>query len=261
MTNARVPSICRKSSAEYPRGVHSSGTRASRLLVLPAVPALLSQSAPAGALDPVSKPAHRSTRKARRVFQRLGKPSLSISKWVGPWCVFSSGQRPSGLAPVGDERDRIGDPVVRPRARPPEVVEGTEHVVVPPWREREHRESRVHGRPVDRRRNRRRSSRYSSPRRRAVVTLLDDPPACSHSRRPSRTDSVEWNDDTVAPYGAQQFQPPSGELVGEQSRHDPIDVLAEVGADRQCDAVDARLFLALEVESAVRLPSDVLAHE
>jgi hypothetical protein len=51
------------------------------------------------------------------------------------------------------------------------------------------------------------------------------------------------------------------ERVGHQAFDDAVDGLAEVGADRQREPVNARLGLALEVGRVVRVPPDVLARE
>ena len=63
--------------------------------------------------------AQRSTRSARRVFQRLGSPAPpSISKWTGPGCGFSSGQRPFSSRFFRHQIDRLGRCARRARRRP-----------------------------------------------------------------------------------------------------------------------------------------------
>ena len=79
---------------------------------------------------------HRSydvrTRNARSVFHRLGRSSPSSSaKWTAPGCVFSSRQVPSGCCLDSNQIDRFVHPRVRHVADQAEVVERTQHVVVP----------------------------------------------------------------------------------------------------------------------------------
>ena len=115
--------------------------------------------------------------------------------------------------------------------------------------------------PVDLRRNRLRSSRYSSPRSRRARAASVPPVACSHAHRPSSAQIVEWNEPGVAASSSQQFQPPSACCVARSVAAIGAAVLPEVRADRERDAVDARLALALEVELAVVVPAGVVAHE
>src|SRR5439155_22796635 len=53
--------------------------------------------------------------------------------------------------------------------------------------------------------------------------------------------------------------PAIAHLLTEEPVHDALDVLAEVGSDRNGPAVDARLHLAREEELAVVLPPALLA--
>ena len=115
--------------------------------------------------------------------------------------------------------------------------------------------------PVDSRRNRRRSSRYSWPRARAAVTSVEPPVARSCSSSPSSTLIVVSNDPRIEPFSCSQFQPPSAICSVEQPVDDALHVLAEVGADRDGRAVDARLDLAVEERQVVVLPAAVLADE
>ena len=59
------------------------------------------------------------------------------------------------------------------------------------------------------------------------------------------------NDDRVEPLAASQFQPPSGSCSPSSRSTMPLDVLAEVGADRRDLPVDAGLDLAFEEGIAV----------
>ena len=122
--------------------------------------------------------------------------------------------------------------------------------------------------PVDLRRNSRRSSRYSCPRRRAARTS-----AGSRHRLLERQQAFEDPDrgperrDRRAVLGL-AVPAAVGELLPEQPVHQRADVLAEVGADRDDDTVDARLDLAGEervagplVRRVPALPGDMVPHE
>ena len=69
---------------------------------------------------------------------------------------------------------------------------------------------------------------------------------------------VVSNDDRTEPFSASQFQPPSSSCSPSSRSTIALDVLAEVGAERDGPAVDARLDLAVEEALAVVLPAAVL---
>ncbi len=77
-----------------------------------------------------------STRRARRVFHRLGRPTLS-SSWTGmaPGWRVSSAHRPSSSRLDATHVDRLGHPLVGRDAGAPQVLQPAQHVVVPPRRE------------------------------------------------------------------------------------------------------------------------------
>ena len=106
----------------------------------------------------------------------------------------------------------------------------------------------------------RRSSRYSWPRSRAAVTSGLAPVTRSCSSRPSRTLIVVSNEPRTSPFSCSQFQPPSAICSAEQPVDDALHVLAEVVADRDGRAVDARLDLTVEERQIVVLPAAVLAN-
>ena len=69
------------------------------------------------------------------------------------------------------------------------------------------------------------------------------------------------NDERVEPRFGIAVPAAIGELLAEQSRDDTLDVLAEIGSERDSHAVDARLHLALEEGLIALLPSAVLPDE
>ena len=90
---------------------------------------------------------------------------------------------------------RLRHPGLWGRARPPEIVQRTRHVVVPVVRKRELQIRRLDDEPVLLRRNMPRSSRYSSPLLRAVRTSGDPPVALT----PAAQASGEWHGPTTFP--------------------------------------------------------------
>ena len=89
------------------------------------------------------------------------------------------------------------------------------------------------------RRSRPRASRYSSPRRRASLSASTRSPARAAAAPPRRR---RWCGTTSAPTRAGSAVPAAVvELLAEQPVDDAVDVLPEVGPDRDRAAVDARL--------------------
>jgi len=127
-----------------------------------------------------------------------------------------------------------------------QVVERAQHVIVPERRKRELGPRRVDDLAVDNLRSRRRSRRYSCARLRASVTADEAPNACSNASSPSSTQIVVWNDERTG--AALRLAVPAAvrELFTQQSVDESIARLAEVGAERDDAAVDARLNLTLE---------------
>ena len=72
-----------------------------------------------------------------------------------------------------------------------------------------------------------------------------------------------WNDERTEPRSASQFQPPSASCSLEQAIDETVAALAEVGAECDDAAVDARFDLAFEERRISELgsPRDVLANE
>ncbi len=68
------------------------------------------------------------------MFQRLSRPGFSISTSSVPGMRVCSGQRPLGLRLLAQQVDRVGEPLVGDCGRQPQIVETTQHGVVPmPW--------------------------------------------------------------------------------------------------------------------------------
>ena len=92
-----------------------------------------------------SRAAYQSnTRKARSVFHRLGRPSPSSSaKCTAPGWVFSKKPRAVRLLPGPEQSHRFIQARVRRIPNRPEVLQSTQHVVVPAGRKRELEPGRV----------------------------------------------------------------------------------------------------------------------
>ena len=103
-----------------------------------------------------------------------------------------------------------------------------------------------------------RSSRYSSPRRRAATDSGEPPVARSCASSPSSTLIVVANDERTDPVLRLAVPAAVVELLAEQPGDDAVHVLTEVGAERDCHAVDARLHLAVEERLAAVLPAAVV---
>ena len=85
------------------------------------------------------------------------------------------------------------------------------------------------------------------PRARGPQSRPAEPPvARSNSSSPSSTLMLVSNDPRIEPFSCSQFQPPSAICSPRSRSTTALDVLAEVRADRDDAAVDARLDLALE---------------
>ena len=86
-----------------------------------------------------------STRSARRVFQRLGRPDAVLEVEVDPTRVDAVEQPSSVRLPLRPhDLHRLRHPGIGLGARPSEVVERAQHVVVPVVRERELEVRRLH---------------------------------------------------------------------------------------------------------------------
>ena len=92
----------------------------------------------------------RSTRSARSVFQRLGRPAASIAKWHLPRWMFSQRPRAVFASPGIHQLDCGFEAVVARGVRCAQIVQAAEHVVMPLRWERELLEVRVdhHTRPA-----------------------------------------------------------------------------------------------------------------
>ena len=159
-----------------------------------------------------------STRKARSVFHRLGRPSPS-SDLDRHRAGVAGLERPAAVAVAlrCDQVDRLGHALVGRDAGAAQVFEPPQHVVVPPRREGEARPGGaalavaldpLAGRPPAEEAR----ARAGTPARAGGPPSPPalPPPARSYSSRASSTQIVVLNDDRVEPLSASQFQPPSG---------------------------------------------------
>ena len=185
---------------------------------------------------------HRSTRIARNVFQRLGLPSpSSISKctspsatgtsgYIGP-CRFSSSHRPVVVALALDDADRLGGTCVRIHAGSPKVVKPPEDVVIEVVRERESGEGRINH-----------LTGRQPPQHAAFEEVLLATEAsgldCGRAARRSLVleqpvEHVDGRMERTARRADLLFAVPAAvvHLVAQQPIDDPLNVLAEVGAD------------------------------
>ena len=148
-------------------------------------------------------------------------------------------------------------PGIRVRARPPEVVERAQHVVVPVVRKSEveiRRLDDLAGALAAEQAAFEQVLLAAAPGLRAPA---DPPVARSNSSRPSSTLMVVSNEDRTDPFSTSQFQPPS-EPLSEDPLDDRLDAHSEVGPGLDRYAVDARLNLAIEVPLPGVLPAPVL---
>ena len=117
--------------------------------------------------------------------------------------------------------------------------------------------------PVDNRRSRRRSRRYSCARRRASVTVDVAPNAVLEREQPF--EHADRRVERRAHRAALRLAVPAAirELFAQQAIDETIAALAEVRAECDDAAVDARLDLTLEERrvSELRSPRDVVANE
>ena len=132
-TCSRSPSSCRCSTPTTPNRTRSKATPRRRGPELGGVrtrpPGDVGRAGPRRRQDP---PAQRSTRSARRVFQRLGSPARAFHLEVRRTRMRVL-ERPSPLlvALLRHQIDRLGHALVGRDARPPQVVEPPQDVVVP----------------------------------------------------------------------------------------------------------------------------------
>ena len=158
-----------------------------------------------------------NTRKARRVFHRLGRPSpSSVSTGISPGYWVSSGHGRRRRASTRPGRSP------RPRARRARRRRGAgtrAHAARRSATTSGRRSASTRRRPCDLARSPRRSTAGGRGGARGGIPARGDgprsPPGCprsarSYSSRASSTQMVVLNDDRVEPLSASQFQPPSG---------------------------------------------------
>ena len=212
------------------------------------------------AAQPPDRSYQRRTRSARSVFHRLGRPSPSSStKWTLPGWVFSSSHVPSGCCLDRSNSHRLVHPRVRRIAGRSEVLQGAQHVVVPAGRKRELQPGRVDD-----------LARALAPEQPSFEEVLFAPASRRDGfRRAAGGLLVRQQPFQDVDRGVERrangavlrlaVPPAVLELLVHEAGDDALDVLAEVGAEGDGPAVDARLDLPVEERLAGVLPAAVVS--
>lgn len=140
----------------------------------------------------------------------------------------------------------------------PEVLQSTQHVVVPAGRKRELQPCEVDD-----------GAGALTPEQLPFEKVLLTPAAsrdgvrraagCALANSPSRTLIVVWKEERTEPSSTSQFHPPSSSCSPSSRATTPIDILIEVGTQRDRHTVDARLDLAARERLAGMLPTAVFS--